>query len=193
MFAESNFQTKEVDLYENPAVGTSVTVGQDRCGAALVSGLLLPGLTISPSSPVTGPCSVSSPVRTHKVQYSGSNEATDVSDYEQVEVRYPRARQAKSIKGKVRPELLVVVDYFLFKKLNFDKDETLKYIVSFFNAVNLRFATINSPKVQLHIAGIIISESKASLSYITENIEKGNVIDAASTLHDMGRYFYKER
>ena len=192
MVCETNFQRKEVDLYENLEFGTSVTVGQDRCGGEMVWGQLQPGVTISPS-PLPPDCRDDPSLTLHKVQYSVSNEASDASDYEQVEVRYPRARRGKSIKGKARPELLIVVDYFLYKKLNFNKDQTQRYIVSFFNAVNLRFATIISPKVQLHIAGIIISESKASLSYITENIEKGNVIDAASTLHDMGRYFYKER
>ena len=172
-------------MYENPAMGSSVTVSVDQAGDYQISGVLEPGLTISPGCQ---DCP-------HQLQYSLSNEPADWSDYEQVEARYSRARQGKAMKGrgKVQPEILMIIDYFLFEKLNFNKEETQRYVVSFCNAVNLRFATINSPKIQLQIAGILISESKTSLSYITENIEKGNVIDAASTLHAMGRYFYKDR
>ena len=166
-------------------MGSSLTVSVDQTGSQEISGVLEPGITISPGCPACP----------HRLQYSLSNEPADRSDYQQVEARYPRVRQGKGIKekGKVQPEILIIVDYFLFEKLNFNKEETQKYVVSFCNAVNLRFATINSPKIQLQIAGILISESKTSLSYITENIEKGNVIDMASTLHDMGRYFYKDR
>ena len=172
-------------MYESEAMGSSVTVSMDQTGDYQISGVLEPGITISPGCPACP----------HRLQYSLSNEPADRSDYQQVEARYPRVRQGKGIKekGKVQPEILIIVDYFLFEKLNFNKEETQRYVVSFCNAVNLRFATINSPKIQLQIAGILISESKTSLSYITENIEKGNVIDAASTLHDMGRYFYKDR
>ena len=185
MMAKTNSDLKEVDLYENPSLGSSVTVSADEAGGLQISGVLEPGLTISPGCPACR----------HRVQHGLSNEPADWGDYEQVEASYPRLRQGRGMKGKgkVQPEILMIVDYFLFEKLNFNKEETQRYVVSFCNAVNLRFATINSPKIQLQIAGILISESKTSLSYITENIEKGNVIDAASTLHDMGRYFYKDR
>ena len=172
-------------MYESQARGSSVTVSEGQTGDYEISGVLEPGITISPGCPACP----------HQVQYSLTNDPSDRSDYQPVEARYPRARQAKALKGKgkVQPEILVIVDYFLFEKLKFNKEETQKYVVSFCNAVNLRFATINSPKIQLQIAGILISETKTSLPYITENIEKGNVIDAASTLHDMGQYFYKDR
>ena len=174
-------------MYESQARGSSVTVSVSQTGGYQISGVLEAGLTISPGCPHQD-CP-------HHLQYSPSTEPSDRSDYQSVEARYPRARQGKARKekGKVQPEILMIVDYFLFEKLKFNKEETQKYVVSFCNAVNLRFATINSPKIQLQIAGILISESKTSLPYITENIEKGNVIDAASTLHDMGRYFYKDR
>ena len=175
-------------MYESEATGSSVTVSVSPAADYQISGVLEAGLTISPGCPGCP----------HHLQYSLTNETSDRSDYQAVEAPYPRVRQARQgramkEKGKVQPEILMIVDYFLFEKLKFNKEETQKYVVSFCNAVNLRFATINSPKIQLQIAGILISESKTSLSYITENIEKGNVIDAASTLHDMGRYFYKDR
>ena len=95
--------------------------------------------------------------------------------------------------GKVQPEILILVDYFLFKKLKFDKKKTKKYILSFFNAVNLRFKSMESPRIELAIAGIIIAETKSAFPFIAENVMKNDLIDAASTLHDMGKYFYKDR
>ena len=82
---------------------------------------------------------------------------------------------------------------FLLEKLNFNTQQTKKYVISFFNAVNLRFRSLTKPSVELYIAGIIVAETKSAFPFISENIEKKNLIDAASTLHDMGRYFYKDR
>ena len=128
----------------------------------------------------------------HRVMYQHSNES-DPSDYQQVDADYARARQGKSLPGKVHPEILVVVDYQLFKKLNFDSSATQKYIISFFNAVNLRFNTISTPKIELTIAGIVIGREKASLPFISGNIVKADILNAPASLDAMGRYYYKER
>ena len=124
-----------------------------------------------------------------------ANEASDRSDYEQVDTDYPKARKAKSLlkSDKITLELLILVDYFLLEKLNFNTQQTKKYVISFFNAVNLRFRSLTKPSVELYIAGIIVAETKSAFPFISENIEKKNLIDAASTLHDMGRYCYKDR
>ena len=170
-----------------------------EAGGFKISGFLDVGKVLSPldGGVVTrGQCTECLPVIQHEVQYTTDNDANDApdkSDYEQVEAEYPRARRGKSLKGKVHPEILILVDYFLYEKLNYDKEKTEKYIVSFVNAVNLRFKSIHSPSIELYIAGVIIAETKAAFSFITENIEKNNMIDAASTLNDMGRYFYKDR
>ena len=44
-----------------------------------------------------------------------ANEASDRSDYEQVDTDYPKARKAKSLlkSDKITLELLILVDYFL--------------------------------------------------------------------------------
>ena len=44
----------------------------------------------------------------------------------------------------VYPEILVVVDYGLYRHLNRDTSAINKYIMSFFNAVNMRFATVSA-------------------------------------------------
>ena len=51
-----------------------------------------------------------------------ANEASDRSDYEQVDTDYPKARKAKSLlkSNKITLELLILVDYFLLEKFNFN-------------------------------------------------------------------------
>ena len=71
-------------------MGSSVTVSMDQTGDYQISGVLEPGITISPGCPACP----------HRVQYSLSNEPADWSDYEQVEARYSRARQGKAMKGR---------------------------------------------------------------------------------------------
>ena len=125
----------------------------------------------------------------HVVMYRQTNKS-DASDYQQVNTDYSRARQGRSLPGKVHPEILVVVDYHLFKKLNLDKSATKKYIISFFNAVNLRFKTFLTPKIELTIAGIVIGSYKSSLPFISG---KADMLDAPSALDAMGRFYYEDR
>ena len=128
----------------------------------------------------------------HMVTYQSSNES-DTSDYQQVKADYSRARQGKSMPGKVHPEILVVVDYELFKTLDFDIRKTRKYIVSYFNAVNMRFKSFSEPRIELSIAGIVIGKSKSSLPFISKSIIKSDMLDAPAALSAMGRYYYKDR
>ena len=47
----------------------------------------------------------------------------------------------------VHPEVLVVVDDEFFKGMNRDIAATQGYVVSFLNAVNMRFATVRQPPI----------------------------------------------
>ena len=198
------FVSLKVDLYEDSAMDASVIIEKEAEGYR-ISGTLGDGRVIAPveeeeeHANVPPDCAACLPVVLHEVRGPGDDEAAEFrgsSDYEPVEAQYPRARRGKSVRDmptKVQPEILILVDYFLFEKLKFDKKKTEKYVMSFFNAVNLRFKSVDSPRIELAIAGIIIAETKSALPYIAENIIKSDMIDAASTLHAMGKYFYKER
>ena len=197
------FVSLKVDLYEDSAKDASVIIEKEADGYR-ISGTLGDGRVISPvdeeaDANVPPDCAACLPVVLHEVRGPGDDQAAEFrgsSDYEPVEAQYPRARRGKSVRNmptKVQPEILILVDYFLFEKLKFDKKKTEKYVMSFFNAVNLRFKSVDSPRIELAIAGIIIAETKSALPYIAENIIKSDMIDAASTLHAMGKYFYKER
>ena len=187
-------------MFEDQLSGASVFIEKSSVtGGYKITGVLDDGKMISPVAEekmMRDPdCQDCLALNIHEVQLNDDNELSDRSDYEQVEAAYPRARRGKSLSGKINPEILILVDYFLYEKLNFNSVQTNKYILSFFNAVNLRFRALHSPSldVELHIVGIIIAETKAAFPFITENIEKNKMIDAASTLNDMGRYFYKDR
>ena len=49
-----------------------------------------------------------------------------------------------SMPSKVHPEVLVVVDDEFFQGMNRDIVATQGYVVSFLNAVNMRFATVKT-------------------------------------------------
>ena len=97
----------------------------------------------------------------------------------------------------------MVVDEAFFQSMGRDVAETQGYIVSFFNAVNMRFATVRvilsslnlcqmtSPLVELSIAGMVVAESSSSLPYMLAHTSRGDMLDAPSCLHAMGQYYYK--
>jgi len=93
----------------------------------------------------------------------------------------------------VYPEILVVVDYALYKNMNRDTSAINEYIMSYFNAVNMRFATMLEPLVKLNIAGIVVASSQKSLPYIASHTSQTDMLDAPSCLHSMGQYYYKTK
>ena len=194
-----------VDVYEDPVHGVSVTITPEAgSGRYQVSGVVGSDSVITPVPGVSGgaltpelsllpDCLGCVSLTPHYVtHYQNSNE-TDSSDYQPVATQYIPARQGRSLPGMVYPELLIVVDNHLYRKLGSDPSNTQKYVISFFNAVNLRFKTISKPKIELSIAGIIIAKKKASLPFISGSIVKADMLNAPVSLDSMGKYFYKER
>ena len=101
------------------------------------------------------------------------------------------SRHGRELLAKAYPEVLVVVDVSLFKKFKYKTDLTHEYIVSFFNAVNFCFALLSNPQVQLSIVGIVIGSSHNALPFLRQT--SSSLVDANSVLHNMGRYYYKDR
>ena len=117
-------------------------------------------------------------------------------DYQQVDTDYSISRRGKSLSGrrkKVYPEILVVMDYQLFKIFGFSVSKARKYIVSYFNAVNMRYKTFTQPRIELNIAGIVLSQTKSSLPFISSNLKETDMLDAPAALHAMGQYYYRDR
>ena len=212
-----------MDVFEDPAHGVSVTITPEAgSGRYQVSGVLGSDSVITPVPGVSGGVmtpvpwmsgSVMTPVpgvsggvlagvpdclgcvslTPHYVTHHQNINETDSSDYQPVATQYIPARQARSLPGMVYPEILIVVDNHLHRKLGSDPNNTQKYVISFFNAVNLRFKTISKPQIELNIAGIIIAKEKASLPFISRSIVKADMLNAPVSLDSMGKYFYKER
>ena len=99
-------------------------------------------------------------------------------------------RSISSNVAAVYPEILVVVDYTLVKKFGYSKTKTRKYVVNFMSAVNLRYKSVNAPKIELKIADILVSTSKQDTPFIFNNILSSNSFDASTSLQDAGSYYY---
>ena len=202
-------------MYEDPDQETSVILEKDETSSRyMISGVLGPELIILPDisdnddTKVPGVrhssrCSHCLGVMSHSVttrRNTNDNESLDdraKADYAEADVqtnyRISRRGKALSRNGKVHPEILVVVDYTLFRKFGFNVAEARKYIISYFNAVNMRFSSFTQPRIELHIAGVIFGKSKSSLNFISSSIRHSDMLDAPACLHAMGQYYYKDR
>lgn len=89
----------------------------------------------------------------------------------------------------VYPEILVVVDEGLFSKFNGNVKNAVSYLLTFWNAVDLRYRNLNSPKVRLNIAGIVLMEGPLEYSngYLEENGSKSYLLNLL--LPQTGFYF----
>jgi len=192
-------------LYEDPDQETSVVLEKDDTSSRyLISGVLGPELIILPkisdndTKVHSSRCSHCLDVMSHSVVRRWTNDSLDgAGDYAEADVqtnyRISRRGKALSRSGKVYPEILVLVDYTLFRKFGFNVAEARKYVISYFNAVNMRFKTFTQPRIELQIAGVIFGKSKSSFSFISSSIRYGDMLDAPATLNAMGQYYYKDR
>ncbi|KAJ8665239.1 hypothetical protein QAD02_006901 [Eretmocerus hayati] len=92
------------------------------------------------------------------------------------------------------PKLLIVVDYGYFKLFNKDVTEILKYLSIFWNAVNLRYSKLSTPRVNIVITGVIIEHDEYGLRYIYESRNPLNMsqLDLQIFLSKAGEYFSGE-
>lgn len=197
------FQAETV--YEDPDQDTSVIIESDASDEVLrISGVLGINLIILPknetSQDTPSCCPECLKIVRHQIirRDSEPEESSDAgieADYSEVEAEYRAPRRGKSLsnRGKVHPEILVIVDYTLFKKLGLDTGRAKQYVISYINAVNMRFRTFSQPSIELHLAGVIFGKSKSSFPFISSAIRSLDMLDAPACLHAMGQYYYKDR
>ena len=197
------FQAETV--YEDPDQETSVIIESDGSGEVFqISGVLGIDLIILPMNTTSRenlPCCPDClEIVRHKIirrdsEPKNSSEEGNEADYSEVEAEYRIPRRGKSLsnKGKVHPEILVIVDHTLFKKLDLDSSKAKQYVISYINAVNMRFRTFSQPSIELHLAGVIFGKSKSSFPFISSAIRSRDMLDAPACLHAMGQYYYKDR
>jgi len=103
------------------------------------------------------------------------------------------SRQKRQAPFMIFPEILVIVDYDGYRLHGEDNVAIKRYVISFWNGVDLRYKLLQGPSVKISIAGIIISRGRDATPYLERNRVGRDAIDAASALTDMGKYLFLER
>ncbi|XP_034943889.1 uncharacterized protein [Chelonus insularis] len=106
--------------------------------------------------------------------------------------RFGYGRMKRSLPDIIYPELLVILDYSLYNVLGKDYEAAVRYLVSFWNAVDLRYRTMTEPQIRLNLAGFIISIREGGTPYLEEHRRGVNELDADGALQNMSQYFFRE-
>ncbi|XP_023317607.1 venom metalloproteinase 2-like [Trichogramma pretiosum] len=90
----------------------------------------------------------------------------------------------------VYPEILVVVDYSLYKKYGGNVFKIAQVAAAYWNSVDLLYRTIKNPKIRLNIAGLIIPESPEAIPYVEKNYNHNlGSFDDIKVIEDMTSHF----
>ncbi|XP_066590327.1 A disintegrin and metalloproteinase with thrombospondin motifs like isoform X2 [Prorops nasuta] len=93
----------------------------------------------------------------------------------------------------IHPKVLVTIDYPLLKKIGPQTEKVLKYVLSFFLGVNMRYRMLTNPKIRFNIAGIILSWDQHAVPYIANNLIRNDLINTFDALNKMADYFRNEK
>ncbi|XP_011303452.1 A disintegrin and metalloproteinase with thrombospondin motifs 18-like [Fopius arisanus] len=110
-------------------------------------------------------------------------------------LRKSRGISQLSLPPVIFPEILVVMDNDLFKTQKEDVNTAILYLLSFWNAVDLRYRSMKKPEIRLKIAALVISVEEGGAPYIDNHKLKTTnegltQVDADKALMGMGKYFY---
>ncbi|XP_050030699.1 A disintegrin and metalloproteinase with thrombospondin motifs like [Dermacentor andersoni] len=108
--------------------------------------------------------------------------------------RKSRQRRA-SDPDTVWPEILLIVDYDTYLLHGRSHTDIKRYLVSFWNGVDLRYRLLSSPRVKISLAGMIVAKDRDATPYLERNRLRApneDAIDVAGALTDMGKYLYRE-
>ncbi|XP_016837409.1 venom metalloproteinase 3 [Nasonia vitripennis] len=94
---------------------------------------------------------------------------------------------------KLHIKILPVLDYALFHLLGENVQETLKYVATFWNAVDMQFSQIDRSKIEITVTGVVIATDEDALTFINECRNKADPskADAFQFLERARMYFYK--
>ncbi|XP_063990733.1 A disintegrin and metalloproteinase with thrombospondin motifs like isoform X2 [Diachasmimorpha longicaudata] len=111
-------------------------------------------------------------------------------------VHQERTRRGRSLEAApdvITPEILVIMDYSLYQTQNQNFKRAVLYLLSFWNAVDLRYRTMSEPRIRLNIAGIIISTKNGGTPFYDNNKREETEVDGDRALQQMSKYFYEEK
>ncbi|XP_045115431.1 venom metalloproteinase antarease-like TtrivMP_A [Portunus trituberculatus] len=168
-------------FYEDPEAGSMVYLT-----AAGLEGLISPSLAL-------------------KITDNGQHEAVhqhfktqlrdDTNDYLEIPQETSSYHQSSAISPGVTTatvEMYIIVDSALAAKLG-SNEKVKQYLGVFWNAVNLRFATITDPQIKLVLVGALVVRDPSDETYITENILTENYISGKKTLFSLGNWLFEQK
>ncbi|KAK0092360.1 hypothetical protein PV326_001614, partial [Microctonus aethiopoides] len=110
------------------------------------------------------------------------------------EQTYTSEQSSTSHQYTLNPEILVIVDYDLISHLNGNWESIISYIVTFWNAVDLKFRSVDNVTYRLNIAGIIVAMTPDALSYINDfKVWNSMDLDAKNSLDASAAWLYKNQ
>ncbi|XP_064490177.1 venom metalloproteinase antarease TserMP_A-like [Ornithodoros turicata] len=89
------------------------------------------------------------------------------------------------------PEVHVVVQYDHAKAFGFNKTAITRYFAIFLNVVNLRYKSMNNPKVQIRIVGLTINKRKEDEPYVVRDPTYKLLMDTGLTMNGLMEQFRK--
>ncbi|KAK2581898.1 hypothetical protein KPH14_002355 [Odynerus spinipes] len=103
-------------------------------------------------------------------------------------------RHKREVPDVIYPEILVIMDNSEYELVGKNLEHAKRYIVSFWNGVDLRYRLLNNPRIRFNIAGIVIALDSNATSYMERNRLSNSslLVDVDVALREMGDYIYRE-
>ncbi|KAK0181522.1 hypothetical protein PV327_003800 [Microctonus hyperodae] len=98
----------------------------------------------------------------------------------------------RAIPETIFPELLIILDYSLYTNVGNNHQSAIQYLLSFWNAVDLRYRIINKPQIRLNLAAFILSISEGGTPYLDNFRRSLSEVDADQALEAMSKYYFEE-
>ncbi|XP_008547413.1 A disintegrin and metalloproteinase with thrombospondin motifs 5 [Microplitis demolitor] len=117
------------------------------------------------------------------------------SNYEKIKSMVPSVlrKTDRAFPPIIYPQILVIVDYSLYKKLDKSLWKMIPYLLAFWNGVDMRFRSLNRPRVRLNIAKILIAENRRALTYIKSNLYDRRILYAYRSINNKKRWLYGQK
>ncbi|XP_066590307.1 A disintegrin and metalloproteinase with thrombospondin motifs like [Prorops nasuta] len=102
------------------------------------------------------------------------------------------AKRKTPLPDVIFPKVLVVVDFNEYSLIGKNLEHAKRYILAFWNGVDLRYRMLTNPRIRFNLAGIIIALDNGAVPYVHQNRIGYALVDADKALRNMSTYFYRE-
>ncbi|XP_043276498.1 venom metalloproteinase 3-like [Venturia canescens] len=99
-----------------------------------------------------------------------------------------RLKRTAATPDLVYPQILVFADYATYRLHGENVSRLLEYLLPFWNGVDLRYRSLEFPKVRLNIAGIVIATDSTALSFIKNNKVSEKVLNIFGAVSDFSKF-----